>query len=108
MGIVRISVVKEEIKKPAPNPVPANKIKPLIEGIIASRLGLYPGWCGRALARAHAKSSDAAMISGYLGSNDRFDKAVANFALTYAEQNERDYKALLKAIRDGRVTTFEE
>jgi hypothetical protein len=48
------------------------------------------------------------MISGYLGSNDRFGKAVANFALTYAEQNERDYKALLKAIRDGRVTTLEE
>jgi len=48
------------------------------------------------------------MISGCLGLNSRFDKAVANFALSYAEQNERDYKALLKAIRDGRVTTFEE
>jgi thiamine pyrophosphokinase len=50
---------------------------------------------------AHAKSSDAAMISGYVGSSSRFDKAVAKFALTYAEQNERDYKTLLKAIRDG-------
>jgi uncharacterized protein DUF2252 len=60
------------------------------------------------LARAHAKSGDAAMISGYLGSNDSFDKAVAKFALAYAEQNERDYKTLLKAIRDGRIQTLEE
>ena len=84
------------------------KIKPLIEGISASRLGLYSGWCGWALARAHAKSGDAAMISGYLGSNDSFDKAVAKFALAYAKQNERDYKTLLKAIRDGRIQTLEE
>ena len=40
--------------------------------------------------------------------NSRFDKAVAKFALTYSDQNDRDYQALLKAIRDGRVTTFEE
>jgi uncharacterized protein (DUF2252 family) len=84
------------------------KIKPLIEGISASRLGPYSGWCGWALARAHAKSGDAAMISGYLGSNDSFDKAVAKFALAYANQNQRDYQALLKAIRDGRITTLEE
>jgi uncharacterized protein (DUF2252 family) len=84
------------------------KIKPLIEGISASRLGLYSGWCGWALARAHAKSGDAAMISGYLGSNSRFDKAVAKFALAYADQNERDYQALLKAIRGGRIQTLEE
>ncbi len=48
------------------------------------------------------------MISGYLGSNDRFDKAVAKFAVAYANQNQRDYQALLKAIRDGRITTLEE
>ena len=84
------------------------KIKPLIEGISASRLGLYSGWCGWALARAHAKSGDAAMISGYLGSNSQFDKAVGRFALAYAEQNERDYKALLKAIRDGRIEVLQE
>jgi len=84
------------------------KIKPLIEGISASRMGLYSGWCGWALARAHAKSGDAAMISGYLGSSSRFDKAVAKFALAYADQNERDYQALLKAIRGGRIQTLEE
>jgi len=83
------------------------KIKPIIEGISASRMGRYSGWCGWALARAHAKSGDAAMISGYLGSNSQFDKAVTRFALAYAEQNERDYKALLKAIRDGRIPTLE-
>ena len=85
-----------------------SKIKPLIEGLSASRLGLYSGWCGWALARAHAKSGAAAMISGYLGSNSQFDKAVARFALAYAEQNERDYTAFLKAIRDGRIETLEE
>ena len=83
------------------------KIKPMIEGISVSRMGRYSGWCGWALARAHAKSGDAAMISGYLGSNSQFAKAVTRFALSYAEQNERDYKALLKAIRDGRVQTLE-
>jgi hypothetical protein len=91
---VRVSVVKEEIKKPGPNPVPANKIKPLIEGIGASRLGLYPGWCGWALARAHAKSSDAAMISGHLGSNDRFDTAVDCFGQTSVNDYEEGGKNL--------------
>jgi hypothetical protein len=85
-----------------------HKIKPMIEGISANRLGLYSGWCGWALARAHAKSGDAAMISGYLGSNARFDKAVAKFAVTYTEQNERDYKTLLKAIRGGRIQASQE
>ena len=63
--------------------------------------------CVKALARAHAKSGEAAMISGYLGSNSRFDKTVAKFALAYTDQNERDYQALLKAIRDGRIQTLE-
>jgi uncharacterized protein (DUF2252 family) len=84
------------------------KIKPLIEGYSASQLGLYSGWCGWALARAHAKSGDAAMISGYLGSNASFDEAIAKFALAYADQNERDYKALLKAIRDSRIPALQE
>jgi hypothetical protein len=84
------------------------KIKPLVDGMDVTRLGYYAGWCGWALARAHAKSGDAAMISGYLGSSSRFDKAVAQFALTYAEQNERDYKALIKAIQDGRIQASQE
>src|SRR5262245_6925941 len=48
------------------------------------------------------------VVGGYLGSNFRCDKAVAKFALAYADQNERDYQALLKAIRDGRIETLEE
>jgi hypothetical protein len=84
------------------------KIKPLTDGMDVTRLGRYAEWCGWALARAHAKSGDASAISGYLGSSSAFDTAVAKFALTYAEQNERDHKALLEAIRDGRVTTIEE
>jgi hypothetical protein len=72
------------------------------------QLGRYAEWCGWALARAHAKSGDAAMISGYLGSSSRFDKVIAQFAVTYAEQNELDYKALLKAIRDGRIQALQE
>jgi len=57
--------------------------------------------------RALSKSGNAAMISGYLGSNSRFDKAIAKFALAYTDQNERDYEALLKAIREGRIQTLE-
>jgi hypothetical protein len=84
------------------------KVKPFVEGMNVSRLGRYLEWCGWAIARAHAKSGDAAMISGYLGSNASFDKAIATFALGYAEQNQRDYDALRKAIADGRVTALEE
>jgi uncharacterized protein (DUF2252 family) len=84
------------------------KIKPLVDGMDVTRLGRYSELCGWVLARAHAKSGDAAMISGYLGSSSRFDKAVAQFALTYAEQNELDYKALLKAIQDGRIQVLQE
>ncbi len=84
------------------------KIKPLIEGIDAMQMERYAEWCGWALARAHAKSGDAAMVSGYLGTSARFDNAIAKFALAYAEQNARDHQALLKAISDGRITTYEE
>jgi uncharacterized protein (DUF2252 family) len=84
------------------------KIKPLVDGMDVTRLGRYSEWCGWALARAHAKSGDAALISGYLGSSSRFDKAIAEFALTYADQNERDFKALLQAIQDGRIQALQE
>jgi uncharacterized protein (DUF2252 family) len=84
------------------------KIKPLVDGMDVTQLGEYSEWCGWALARAHAKSGDAALISGYLGSSSRFDEAIAEFALTYAGQNERDFKALLKAIRGGRIQALQE
>ena len=59
--------------------------------------------CGWALARAHARTGDAAQIAGYLGKNNQFDRAIEKFALAYAEQAERDYALLLKAIKAGRI-----
>ena len=63
----------------------------------------YAELCGMTLARAHARSGDAAAISGYLGTGREFAHALARFALTYADQNERDHAALQQAIKDGRV-----
>ena len=59
--------------------------------------------CGTALARAHARTGDPARISGYLGKGDAFDEAVTRFAEAYADQTERDYEAMLEAIRKGRL-----
>jgi uncharacterized protein (DUF2252 family) len=72
------------------------KIQPMVDDLDARSMAIYAEWCGWALARAHAKSGDAAMISGYLGDSGRFDDAMADFAVTYAEQNERDHQALLR------------
>ena len=58
---------------------------------------------GSVLAKAHARSGDAALIRGYLGSTDVFDKAIADFSLCYADQTERDHAALVAAVRSGRV-----
>lgn len=63
----------------------------------------YVQICGWALARAHARTGDAALIAGYLGKNDPFDVALTEFADAYADQAERDHRTLLKAIRSGRV-----
>ena len=63
----------------------------------------YASLCGSALGRAHARSGDASMISGYLGDDDTFDKAVARFAEAYAERTEQDYGELMGAVDDGQV-----
>jgi len=60
--------------------------------------------CGWALALAHAKSGDAAMIAGYVGKSDELDDALTNFALAYSQQNDRDYAELKKAARTHRIT----
>jgi hypothetical protein len=52
---------------------------------------------------AHARSGDPVMIAGYLGASERFDKAIVKFASLYADQNERDYQALVQAVKDGRI-----
>jgi uncharacterized protein (DUF2252 family) len=63
----------------------------------------YVQLCGWALARAHARTGDAARIAGYLGKTDAFAGAIAKFAVAYADQTERDYGAFVKAIRAGRI-----
>jgi uncharacterized protein (DUF2252 family) len=74
------------------------KIKPLVETFDAELLQVYGKACGWALARAHAKASDAsATISGYLGTSDQFDEAMGDFAVAYANQAERDHAALKAA-----------
>jgi uncharacterized protein (DUF2252 family) len=76
----------------------------LVDVLEPSALTLYARLCGWTLARAHARFGDAAAIASYLGSSDRFDRAVATFAERYADQNEDDYAALKKAVDTGRVT----
>jgi uncharacterized protein (DUF2252 family) len=67
------------------------------------RLGRYARLCGSVLAIAHARTGDAAMIAGYLGEDETFDRAVASFADDYADLTERDHEAHLAAIAAGRV-----
>ncbi len=67
-------------------------------------LGFYGGLCGWALARAHARTGDAVAISAYLGTSDRFDGAIADFAETYADVNARDHAAYRAAIEAGTVS----
>ncbi len=74
-----------------------------IEAMIPSGMTVYAGVCGWALARAHARSGDRVALAAYLGGSDRFDQAIADFAETYADQNERDYAALQAAVKDGRA-----
>jgi hypothetical protein len=67
------------------------------------QLSYYGRLCGWALARAHARTSRATVISGYLGRGEDFDHAIADFALSYADQNEKDYQRLLEAVSAARV-----
>ena len=67
-------------------------------------LALFARLCGASLARAHARSGDPVAIAAYLGGSDRFDRALTEFAHSYADQNERDFEALGAACRSGRIT----
>jgi uncharacterized protein (DUF2252 family) len=79
------------------------KIKPVVEVMKAVNLKSYAHACGRALARAHARSGDAAVLTGYMGTSTAFEDAFASFGEAYADQNEMDHAALLAAIRSGRI-----
>jgi hypothetical protein len=67
-------------------------------------LSLFARLCGACLARAHARSGDPVALAAYLGGSDRFDRALTEFAQSYADQNERDHEALRAACRSGRIT----
>jgi uncharacterized protein (DUF2252 family) len=84
------------------------KISFPIEAMSVVQLNRYAGLCGSVLARAHAKSGDAAKISGYLGKTDAFDQALGGFSLAYADQTVRDHAALVAAVKAGRVKALVE
>ena len=73
----------------------------LVESMNPAALESYAEICGWALAQAHARSGDPVALASYLGSGDSFDRALASFAETYADQNELDYAALRKAVDSG-------
>lgn len=74
-----------------------------VESMDSAGLEAYGRICGWTLARAHARSGDRIAIAAYLGTGDVFDRAMASFAETYADQNDRDYRALQEAVSSGRV-----
>lgn len=84
------------------------KISALVEAFDVDDLRDHGRMCGWALARAHARSGDAAMIAGYMGSSEAFDDAICEFAVEYADQNRLDHRALARAVRDGRVKAVTE
>jgi hypothetical protein len=80
------------------------KISPILEAWDFSVLREFGKLCAWALARAHARSGDPAKIAGYIGSNSTFDDTLCEFAVEYADQNLRDHRAFVKAVREGRVS----
>ena len=74
-----------------------------VESMVPEGMRLYGRQCGWTLARAHARSGDRFAIAGYLGGSNTFDQAIAEFARSYADQNQRDYDALREAATSGRI-----
>jgi len=74
-----------------------------VETMVPSGAKIYARFCGETLARAHSRSGDRVAIAAYLGHTDRFDRAIAEFAVAYADQNERDYAAFADAVASGRL-----
>lgn len=79
------------------------KMSAVIEDMDAPLLRQYGRMCAHALARAHARSGDAARLAGYMGSGSSFDESVGEFAVEYADQNQSDYRRCVQAIREGRI-----
>ncbi len=72
-----------------------------IDAMTPAALDIYARLCGWTLARGHARSGDRIAIASYLGTNDSFDKAIADFSTAYADQNERDYDAVSASLAAG-------
>ncbi len=79
----------------------------LVETMAPDSMALYARTCGWTLARAHARSGDPVAVAGYLGTSDRFDRAIEEFSGWYADQNERDYEEFVAAVRSGRLEATE-
>jgi uncharacterized protein (DUF2252 family) len=79
------------------------KIKPVLDDLPAGNFRRYARTCGEVLARAHARSADAVVLSAYLGQGATFDEAIGQFAMAYARQTESDHAALLRALKTGRL-----
>jgi uncharacterized protein (DUF2252 family) len=79
------------------------KVKPVLDNLPARNYRRYARTCGEVLARAHARSTDALVMSAYLGRGTSFEEAIGQFALDYAKQTESDHAALLDAIKSGRL-----
>lgn len=82
------------------------KIKPMVEVFTPGVMRQYAEICGWTLAHAHARSGDPAKISGYLGKSDKFDEAIADFSVAYADQSEKDHEVLMNAVRAGKLEVF--
>ncbi len=74
-----------------------------VEQMLPAGMTVYARLCGWTLARAHARSGDRIALAAYLGGSAKFDQAIADFAETYADQNERDYAALQNAVKEGKA-----
>ena len=79
------------------------KLKFRIERFKSAKMVIFAQWCGGTLARAHARSGEPPLISSYLGEADTFDQAIAAFAVTYADQVERDYESFTRAVHQGKM-----
>jgi uncharacterized protein (DUF2252 family) len=83
------------------------KASAAVETMTPLGLTMYANGCGWTLARAHARSGDPVAIAAYLGQGDAFDRSVLDFAVRYADQNERDYAEFASAVRSGRLPVVE-
>jgi uncharacterized protein (DUF2252 family) len=79
------------------------KLSAIVEDWDGAMLREYGKLCAWALAKAHARSGDPAIIAGYMGVSGVFDDAICEFAVQYADQNQRDYRMFVKAVREGRI-----